>query len=201
MPPVASPAGDGGFWPPQGWWLSDVSFYTTELPEYVLIETVRGLSPDVVHVAAGLTYTLLLLGAAWLAKGRSTGWEAIARMLLAGGVMLAPQVAGVRVLLLSPDHVGSAVPVLAVLLLLDRAPPRWWVPALTGIVLTCGLVADSVLIVTAVLPLLAICGGRVCYGVVRRQPLRSRWLELSLAGAGVAAVALSRAILAFIAAS
>ena len=190
-----------GNWLLQGWWLSDVSFYTTELPEYVLIETVRGLSPDVVHVAAGLTYTLLLLGAAWLAKGRSTGWEAIARMLLAGGVMLAPQVAGVRVLLLSPDHVGSAVPVLAVLLLLDRAPPRWWVPALTGIVLTCGLVADSVLIVTAVLPLLAICGGRVCYGVIRHRALRSRWLELSLAGAAVAAVALSSAILDLIAAS
>ena len=190
-----------GNWLLQGWWLSDVSFYTTELPEYMLIETVRGLSPDVVHVAAGLTYTLLVLGAAWLAKGRATGWEAIARMLLAGGIMLAPQVAGVRVLLLSPDHVGSAVPALAVLLLLDRAPPRWWVPALTGIVLTAGLVADSVLTVTAVLPLLAVCGGRVCAGMVRRQPLRSRWLELSLAGAGVAAVALSRAILALIAAS
>jgi hypothetical protein len=189
-----------GNWLLQGWWLSDVSFYTTELPEYMLIEAVRGLSPDVVHVAAGLTYTLLVLGAAWLAKGRATGWEAVARMLVAGGIMLAPQVAAVRVLLLSPDHVGSAVPVLAVLLLLDRAPPRWWVPALTGIVLTGGLVADSVLTVTAVLPLLVICGGRVCYGVVRRQPLRSRWLELSLAGAAIAAVALSRVVLALIAA-
>ena len=189
-----------GNWLLRGWWLSDVSFYTTELPEYILVETVRGLSPDVVHVAAGLTYTLLVLGAAWLAKGRATGWEAIARMLLAGGIMLAPQVAGVRVLLLAPDHVGSAVPVLAVLLLLDRAPPRWWVPALTGIVLTGGLVADSVLTVTAVLPLLAICGGRVCSGVIRRQPLRSRGLELSLAGAAAAAVVLSSAILDLIAA-
>jgi hypothetical protein len=99
-----------GNWLLRGWWPSDVSFYTTELPEYILIEAVRGLSPDVVHVAAGLTYTLLVLGTAWLAKGRATGWEAIARMLLAGGIMLAPQVAGVRVLLLAPDHVGSAVP-------------------------------------------------------------------------------------------
>src|SRR5258708_28148928 len=74
-------------------------------------------------------------------------------MLLAGGIMLAPQVAGVMVVMLAPDPLGSAVPVLAALLLLDRAPPRWWVPALTGIVLTCALVADKVLIVTAVLPL------------------------------------------------
>ena len=73
-----------GNWLLRGWWLSDVSFYTTELPEYMLVETVRGLTPDVVHVAAGLTYTLLVLGAAWLAKGRAAGWAAIARMLLAG---------------------------------------------------------------------------------------------------------------------
>jgi hypothetical protein len=189
-----------GNWLLRGWWLSDVSFYTTELPEYMLIEAIRGLTPDVVHVAAGLTYTLLVLGTAWLARGRAAGSAAIARMLLAGGIMLAPQAAGVRVLLLAPDHVGSAVPVLAVLLLLDRAPPRWWVPALTGIVLTGGLVADKVLTVTAVLPLLAICAGRVCYGVARRQPLRSRWLELSLIAAAVAAVGLSSGILAIIAA-
>ena len=189
-----------GNWLLRGWWLSDVSFYTTELPEYLLIETVRGLNPDVVHVAAGLTYTLLVIGAAWLARGRASGWPAIARMLLAGGIMAAPQVAGVQVLLLAPDHVGSAVPVLAVLLLLDRAPPRWWVPALTGIVLTVALVADEVLIVTAVLPLLVVCAWRVCFDVARRRPLRSRWLELSLICAAVAAVGLSSGILALIAA-
>ena len=27
----------------RNWWLSDVSFYTTELPEYMLVELVRGL--------------------------------------------------------------------------------------------------------------------------------------------------------------
>jgi hypothetical protein len=189
-----------GNWLLHGWWLSDVSFYTTELPEYMVIETVRGLTPDVVHVAAGLTYILLVIGAAWLARGRAAGWPAIARMLIAGGIMLAPQVAGVTVLLFNPDHIGSAVPVLAMLLLLDRAPPRWWVPALTGIVLTWALVADKVLIVTAVLPLLAVCAGRVCYRVARRQPLRSRWLELSLICATVVAVGLSSGILALIAA-
>ncbi len=190
-----------GNWLLRGWWLSDVSFYTTELPEYMLVESVRGLTPAVVHTSAALTYTLLVIGAAWLAKGRAAGWDGVARMLLAGGIMVAPQVAGVRVLMLSPDHVGSAVPVLAVLLLLDLAPPRWWVPVLTGIMLTGGLVADRVLIVTAVLPLLVICGGRAGYCVARRQPLRSRWLELSLIGASAAAVGLASAILAIINAS
>jgi hypothetical protein len=190
-----------GDWLLRGWWLSDVSFYTTELPEYMLVETVRGLTPAVVHTSAALTYTLLLAGAAWLAKGRAAGWDGVARMLVAGGIMVAPQVAGVQVLMLSPDHFGSAVPMLAVLLLLDLAPPRWWVPALTGIVLTGALVADRILLVTAVLPLLVVCGVRAGYGVAHRQPLRSRWLELSLIGAGAAAVALSSAVLALIAAS
>jgi len=190
-----------GNWLLRGWWLSDVSFYTTELPEYMLVEIARGLTPAVVHVSAAFTYTLLLAGAAWLAKGRAAGWDGVARMLVAGGIMLAPQVAGVRVLMLSPDHIGSAVPVLAMLLLLDLAPARWWVPALTGIILTGALVADRILVVTAVLPLLVVCGVRAGACVARRQPLRSRWLELSLAGAGVAAVGASSAILALITAS
>jgi len=187
-----------GNWLLRGWWLSDVTFYTTELPEYMLVETVRGLTPAVVHVSAALTYTLVLAGAAWLAKGRASGRDGVARMLVAGGIMLAPQVAGVQVLMLSPDHFGSTVPVLAVLLLLDLAPARWWVPVLTGIILTGALVADQILVVTAVLPLLVVCGVRAWACVARRQPLRSRWLELWLAGAAAAAVGLSRAILAII---
>jgi hypothetical protein len=32
-----------------GWMLSDVSFYTTELPQYMIVELVRGLNQDVVE--------------------------------------------------------------------------------------------------------------------------------------------------------
>jgi hypothetical protein len=42
----------------RGWWTSDVSFYTTELPEYALVVAARGVSPDVVHICGALTYTL-----------------------------------------------------------------------------------------------------------------------------------------------
>jgi hypothetical protein len=51
------------------WWVSDVSFYTTELPQYMLVEVLTGLGPWVVHVAAAMTYTLLVLFAAVLAGG------------------------------------------------------------------------------------------------------------------------------------
>ena len=46
------------------WRVADVSFYTTELPQYALIEAVLGLGAWVVHVGAAMTYTLLVLLAA-----------------------------------------------------------------------------------------------------------------------------------------
>src|SRR6201996_3579540 len=58
-----------------GWWVTGVSFYTTELPQYALIELARGLTADVIHVAGAMTYALLVLAAALLARGRTTGRE------------------------------------------------------------------------------------------------------------------------------
>src|ERR1700684_3085508 len=58
-----------------GWTLSDVSFYTTEVPQYMLVELVHGLNGDTVHVAAALSYTGIVLLAGLLARGRATGRE------------------------------------------------------------------------------------------------------------------------------
>ena len=74
-----------------GWYVTDVSFYTTELPQYMLVEAVAGLRPEVVHICAALTYTLLVLLAAVVARGRARGAEGAVRALLAVGVMLVPQ--------------------------------------------------------------------------------------------------------------
>jgi hypothetical protein len=115
-----------------GWRVSDVSFYTTELPQYALIESVLGLGAQVVHVGAAMTYTVLVLLAAWLAKGSARGRVGWARALLAAGIMVAPQLSATQIVLLSPDHTGTAVPVLVTWLVIDRAggargggqPPR-----------------------------------------------------------------------------
>ena len=105
-----------------GWSLGDVSYYTTELPQYMLVEFVRGLNQDVVHVAAAMTYTLAMLLAALLAKGTPRGVRPLVRVLIAVGIMLAPQLAsGVNILLSSPDHIGTSVPVMVVWLILDHA--------------------------------------------------------------------------------
>ncbi|MBV9855379.1 MAG: hypothetical protein JOY82_12825 [Streptosporangiaceae bacterium] len=173
-----------------GWTLTDVSFYTTELPEYTLVEAVRGLRPDVVHVAAALTYTLLVLLAGLLARGRATGREGVIRFLAASGIMLAPQLGpGVDVVLLSPDHIGTGVPLLLTFLVLDRAPRRWYLPPVIGLMLAWVLIADQIALIDAVLPLVAVCAGRACYAVVRHR--RWRWFELSLAAAAISAVAVA----------
>src|SRR6202021_1816528 len=65
-----------------GWYLSDVSFYTTELPHSVMLSAFIGLHTDTAHVAAAMTYTLVVVFAALLARGRTSGREAWPRMLL-----------------------------------------------------------------------------------------------------------------------
>ncbi|MGD0705834.1 MAG: hypothetical protein ABSA02_38875 [Trebonia sp.] len=171
----------------RGWQLTDVSFYTTELPQYMLVELVRGFGQDVVHVAAAMTYTLAVLFAALLAKGTASGREAAVRVALAAGIMLAPQLdSGTNVLLSSPDHIGTSVPVMAVLVIIDRARPRWWVPAGTSLLLAWATVADSLVLTVAVAPLFLVCAFRVLRATWDRQPLRSQWYEISL-GAGAVA--------------
>jgi hypothetical protein len=64
-----------GDWLLRGWTLTDVPFYTAELPEYAAVELARGLNPGVLHVAAALTYTLLVLLAALLARGQARSRE------------------------------------------------------------------------------------------------------------------------------
>ena len=159
-----------------GWWLSDVSFYTTELPEYVLVELVRGLNQDVVHVAAATTYTLVLLLAALLAKGSATGRVAVARVAITVGVMMGPQLAsGVKIFLSSPDHIGTSVPVLAAFIVLDhaRVPPRRYVPVLVSALLGWAVVADTLVLFIGVLPIALVCLLRVGRGVGAERRWRS----------------------------
>ncbi|HEY3651446.1 MAG TPA: hypothetical protein VGL33_26005 [Streptosporangiaceae bacterium] len=170
-----------------GWTIADVTYYTTEVPQYMLIELVRGLGPDVVHIAGASTYTLLVLAAGLLARGRATGRDGLIRLLVAAGIMLAPQFGNATHLLLSqPDHLGTQLPLLLVFLLLDRAPRRWYVPVTAGAVLTWVITADRVALLDAVVPLVLVCGARVLWAVLRhRRSLASQWYELSLIAAAV----------------
>ena len=172
-----------------GWITGDVTYYTTEVPEYMLVELAHGLNADAVHVAAALTYTLAMLLVALLAVGKTTGREAVARAAISAGIMIAPQLdAGTYALLNSPDHLGTSVPVLLAWLIVDRARPRWYVPVVVGLILAWAQIADVLVLYVAVLPLAIVCAFRVLRARVwLRQPLASQRYEIALAVAAVAA--------------
>ena len=177
----------------RGWTTADLTFYTTELPQYALVELAHGLNADVVHIAGAMSYTLLVLGAALLARGRAAGREGAVRMLIAGGIMLAPSLGtGSHTLLSSADHTGTQVPMLVIWLILDRARPRWWVPVVVSVLLAWVQVGDPLALYEGVVPLVIVCVIRMYR---RRGSLRENWYELSLAAgaivsAGVASLAL-----------
>lgn len=179
-----------------GWTVSDVSFYTTELPEYVLVELVRGMNGDTVHVAAALSYTLAVIGAAVLARGRATGRAGLVRMLVTGGIMAAPTLyEGTNLYLSGPDHAGTQVGLLLIWLMLDRLRPRWWVPAVIALLLAWTQVADMIVLIEGVLPLVIVCAWRM---LRRRGPLAGQWYELSLAVGAIASVVAARLALGVI---
>ena len=180
-----------------GWYMSDVSFYPTELPQYALLESFLGLHMQTAHVAAAMTYTLTFLLAVLLARSGSTGRAAMIRTLIAAGIMLAPQIGlGVFALDLSVGHIGTAVPLLLTWLLLDKAPARWYLPVLTAVLLAWALIADPIVYVVGVGPLGAVAAARVIRELVKgsdswRTRIAGAWYDLSLGAAAVVAAGLA----------
>jgi len=187
-----------------GWVLSDVSFYSTELPQYMLIEFIAGLNPEVVHIAAAMTYALLVVLTAVLAKGKATGSEAVARALIPIGIMLAPLLGPILssrgnssawIALSAPDHIGTQVPLVLTWLALDRLKSKWWLPILVTVMLIWVEIADSTAIFEGALPIAAVCLVRMYR---RRRPISGQWYDLFLAVGAAASVGLATAALAAI---
>jgi hypothetical protein len=190
-----------------GWNTSDVPFITTELPEITLLVWMFGLHLNTAHIAAAVTYTAVIAVAMLLAKGRTRGPKAIMRMALVLAIMLAPQPGiGVFVLVFSVGHIGTSAPVMLTWLVLDRfglttragivptLRQRWYIPLIIAVLLGWALMADPLVLVVAIYPMLVVCLARVITGSVigvrkggglrgLRQALAARWLELSLAAA------------------
>jgi len=184
----------------QHWVVSDVPFITTELPQIAVLVGIFGLHLNTAHIAAAMTYTLVVLLGVLLARGprrEVAGKTGLVRMLLAGGIMLGPQTGvGVFILLLSVGHIGTAVPIMLTWLLVDRLAARkdvWGrlVPVAVALLLAWALVADPLVKVVAIWPLMLVCLVRLLTWLVRGDgafrervvKLHRRWLDLSLLAA------------------
>ncbi len=179
-----------------GWWVTDVSFLTVELPQYALVIAAGGLHPEVVHICAAMTYTLLVLLAAYVARGRSTGAEAVVRALVAAGIILAPEPGAASWVLLSSPTTSapgcrcccscccSTGPVLPggcrsrpSPSSRGRASPTRWLRSLGA------------------LPLAVVCLARVTLCLLRRRgTVRTLWYQLSLAAAALLSVLAAKAV-------
>ena len=180
----------------RGWTVTDVSFYTTELPEYMIVEAVRGLNADVLHASAAITYTLVVLTGGLLGRGRAKGREGMVRLLIAAGILVAPQLGpGVFILIFQPDHIGTTVPLMLTWLVLDRAPRSWYVPPIIALMLAWGAIADSLVLLVGVAPLAAVSAIRAYQVLVqRREGWRNGWFDVSLVLAAAAGLEISRIV-------
>ncbi len=132
-------------------------------------------------------------------------------MALTAGLMIAPQLGvGVFVLLLSVGHIGTAVPLMLIWLVIDRANPgerpsprAVLPPVVVGLLLTWVLVADPLVLVVGIVPLVAVCAVRVVRAVWtdpktrpgdRGSALQARWYEVSLAAAAILAYGLAAVV-------
>jgi hypothetical protein len=175
----------------RGWFLSDVSFYTFEVPLDGLVATVHGLGPTDVNIGAALIYTLLVLVAALLAKGRARGREGLVRALLAAGILVAPVLnQAVYVMLLAADHTGIGVPVMLTLLFIDLVPERWWAPVVACVLLIWAQLDDPVATYAGAVPLAVVCAVRAAFSA--RSPGPRRWYDAALAVAAVSSYGLTR---------
>jgi len=173
-----------------GWFMSDVSFYTTELPEYVLLESLFGLHADTAHVGAALTYTLVVLIAALLAKGKASQVsraEGAMRMAIAVTIMVAPQLGvGVFIVLLSIGHIGTAVPLMLIWLLIDRGKRAPRKAIAVAVMLAWALIADPLVLPAAIVPLAGVCLFRAARTLPRlhREVGRVAWRRAAWAASG-----------------
>ena len=81
--------------------------------------------------------------------------------------MLAPQLSATSILLLSPDHTGTAVPLLVIWLFIDtvRRGPAALVPlprVIAGLLFIWPMVGDSITLLAGIIPLVLVCLLRAC---------------------------------------
>src|SRR5215831_1620994 len=175
-----------------GWTLSGASFYMRDLPFYAAFAAIRGLSPDVAHDVGAVIYTLLVLSACFLARGRARGIPAAGRMAVTLLLLVAPA-PGVAadLLLLGPFHSGTTLVLLVALLVLDHAGERPLGAAAVGALLTVAVYSDALALYVGVLPIIVVT-------MLRRLRGRGQGQDRALLGAALVSVPASLLLMGII---
>jgi hypothetical protein len=135
-----------------GWIIGDATYYTFELPLFMITEAIFGLGSADTHVVAAVVYTLVILSAAGLARSGSRGLTAAVRTGIVLVVMSIPLVLWheIGVLLEKPDHTGTTAITILCFLLIDRWVARWFIAPVVGVILILGQLGDATVLYVTV---------------------------------------------------
>lgn len=141
----------------RGWTLSGASFYGTDLIFYAAVGAARGVSTSATHEVGAVIYTLVVVAAAFLARGQARGWRGAARMLITTVLLLAPMPGeAVQLILLGPFHVGTTLLLLLALLFLDKVTRSALAAVGFALVLAVTTFSDPLAIWVGALPVIAV---------------------------------------------
>ena len=155
----------------QGWITADVSFYTFDIPQLAIVESLFGLTSLACHIVSGLSYVIVAALAAALARTGSRGTAAAARSALVLAVLASPVLTagGLVTLLEPPQHIGTSAFLLGSFLLIDRAPGWRFTAPLVGLILLAGQVGDATVLYVGV-PAVLLVGAYHVLAAWRSQP-------------------------------
>ncbi len=166
-----------------GWWVGRLDLYFTDLLAYLVAVAGAGLGPAAVHAALAGLYALLVVTSSALAAGSGSPRLRLARASVTTCLMLVPEAGEGTHLLLGRTHVGTAVLVLAAILLLSGGRDRALNLAGCGLLLCTAVFSDQLALAVGVLPIAAVALVRMA-GRSRSRPDAA--LLAVAAGAGLA---------------
>jgi hypothetical protein len=146
-----------------GWVTADASFYTFETPLYAATEIVLGIGAATTHIVSALTYTIVAVAAAWLARGDSRGVRAAGRYAVVAVLFAVPMYNGdlTATLLEVPDHIGTGVFLLLGFLLYARGAGRRGTAWCLFALLVAGQIGDATVEYVAVPSIALVAAWRV----------------------------------------
>lgn len=186
----------------QGWITSDASYYTFEVPQLAIVESLFGLTSLACHIVSALSYVIVAALAAALARTGSRGAAAAARGALVLAVLAAPVLtgAGLATLLAAPQHIGTSAFLLGSFLLIDRALGWRYTAPLVGLILLAGQVGDATVRYVGVPAVVLVCAYHALAAWAgKREALAQRDGHTAAATAVAAAVSVPLAMLARVA--
>ncbi len=155
-----------------GWIIGDATYYTFELPVFMMTEAIFGLGSVDTHVVAAVVFTLVIMSATALARTGSRGMTAAIRTGIVLAMLSIPFLLphNVGIMIEKPDHTGTVAIMMLCFLLIDRLTAKWYAAPLVGLVLILGQLGDATVLYVTVPAVAAVSLFRIIQSRRIRSP-------------------------------